>query len=289
MNSFVSSLASMRRSPYQALAAILTVTVTFAVLFSLSYFFTGAQVVLKYYESKPQIIAFFQIDATDEQISAAQKTMESKPYISDVSITTKEKALELYSQQFRESPLLLELVTADILPASIEASSDTLENLPQVKNDLEGLAGIESVEYQENVIDILRSWTNTTRITGVIAGVTFLVLSFLVIMVIIAMRVGMQKRTIGIIRLLGASRWYVKRPFMYEGMLYGVLGALLGWLISFAGLLYITPWAQDFLNEVPIFPIPIEFYLMQLGAGLLVSMLLGGFAGVVAASRLIRN
>lgn len=289
MNSFLSALSSIRRSPYQALVAILTMTVTFAVLFSLSLFFSGAQVVLRYYESKPQIIAFFEIDATDAQIETAEKTMQDKPYVSEVSITTKEEALEIYSQQFKESPLLLELVTADILPASIEVSSTTLELLPEVKKDLDALAGIENVQYQESVIDTLRSWTDTTRLVGTAAGVIFMALSFLVIMVIIGMRVGMQKRAIGIMRLLGASKWYVKRPFMYEGMIYGFLGALFGWGISFAGLLYITPWAENFLGEVPLFPIPLEFYGIQLGIGLLISLWLGGFAGLVAAGRLIRN
>ncbi len=290
MNSFVSALASIRRSPYQALVAILTMTVTFAVLYSLTLFFTGTQIVLRHYESKPQIIAFFQIDATDEQISTAEKSMQDKPYVSEVNVTTKDEALEIYSQEFRESPLLLELVTADILPASIEVSSTELQDLGQVKTDLDGLAGIENVQYQESVIDTLRTWTGTTRLIGVIAGAVFIILSFLVIMVIIGMRVSMQKRTIGIMRLLGASKWYVKRPFMYEGMIYGFLGALVGWGVSFAGLLYITPWAQSFLgSEVSIFPIPLEFHAMLLGAGLLVGLFLGSFAGLVAAGRLIRN
>ena len=108
-------------------------------------------------------------------------------------------------------------------------------------------------------------------------------------MVIIGMRVSMQKRAIGIMRLLGASKWYVKRPFMIEGMVYGFFGALLGWGISLGGLLYITPWAQSFLSEVSLFPIPLEFFAIQLGTGLLIGLFLGGFAGQVAAGRLIKN
>lgn len=289
MNPFTSALSSIRRSPYQALVAILTMTVTFAVLFAISFFFTGAHLVLQFYETRPQIIAFFQIEATQEQMDAAAKTMEGKPYVSQVHVTTKDEALKLYSQEFQESPLLLELVTADILPASIEVSSNNIESLGEVKKDLEGISGIEDVQYQESVIDTLKSWTSTTRLVGIGSAVILLVLSFLVIMVIIGMRVSMQKRNIGVMRLLGASKWYVKRPFMIEGMLYGFLGALLGWGVSLGGLLYITPWAQSFLSEVPIFPIPLEFYAVQLGAGLLAGLFLGGFAGQVAAGRLIRN
>lgn len=289
MNPFTSALSSIRRSPYQALVAILTMMVTFSVLFALSFFFVGAHVVLNFYETRPQIIAFFELEATPEQIENAQKTMAAKPYVSEAHITTKEDALSLYSQEFKESPLLLELVTSDILPASIEVSSNNITNLGQIKDDLVKISGIEDVQYQESVIDTLQSWTSTTRLIGIASGAILLFLSFLVIMVIIGMRVSMQKRAIGIMRLLGASKWYVKRPFMIEGMVYGFFGALLGWGISLGGLLYITPWAQSFLSEVSLFPIPLEFFAIQLGTGLLIGLFLGGFAGQVAAGRLIKN
>lgn len=289
MNALSSALSSIRRSPYQALAAILTMTVTFAVAFCLAFFFTGAQVVLNYYETRPQIIAFFELQATQEQLDAARKNMENKDYVADVHITTKEEALKLYSQEFKESPLLLELVTADILPASIEVSANSIDSLSQIKTDLEGTAGVEDVKYQESVVDTLQAWTQNARLIGIGSAIVLGSVSFLVMMVIIGMRVSMQKRAIGIMRLLGATKWYVKRPFMLEGMIYGLVGALLGWGVSIGVLLYITPWVQNFLTEIQLFPIPLEFFAVQLGAGLLAGLFLGGFAGQVAAERLIKN
>ena len=90
-------------------------------------------------------------------------------------------------------------------------------------------------------------------------------------------------------RLLGATKWYVKRPFMLEGMIYGLLGALIGWGVIIGVLLYITPWVQNFLTEIPLFPIPLDFFAIQLGVRLLAGLFLGGFAGQVAAERLIKN
>ncbi|MBP7768640.1 ABC transporter permease [Candidatus Woesebacteria bacterium] len=289
MNPLTTALSNIRRSPYQALVATLMMSVTFAVLFALSFFFTAAHIILHYYETQPQIIAFFSMEATPAQIEQGKKTIEQKPYVKSVVLTSKEDALKLYTKEFKDSPLLLELVTSDILPASIEVSAKDINDLQNIKGDLSNLPGVEDVQYQENVIDTLKSWTSSSRIVGVIAAAIMLVLSFLLIMVIIGMRVGMQKRTISIMRLLGATRWYVKRPFMLEGMIYGFMGALLGWGLSMAGLLYILPWAQTFLSSVPLFPIPSAFYGIQLGSGLVISSLIGGFAGLVAASRLIRN
>lgn len=289
MNSFLAALSSIRRSPYQALAAILISTVTFAVIYSLAYLMSGAQKVLRFYETRPQIIAFFEIEANDADIQKTKELMESKPYVTQVKLTSKEEALKMYSQEYQDNPMLLELVTADILPVSIEVSASDIGSLPQVKQDLEQATGIEDVKYQERVVETLRSWTNTARVVGVASAMIFAFLSFLIITVIVGMRVSMQKRKISIMRLIGASRWYVKRPFMVEGMLYGLVGSLFGWSISTGVLMYLAPDIQSFITDVPLFPVPLEFFALQLGIGTGVAIILGVFGGLAAAQRLIRQ
>jgi cell division protein FtsX len=87
------------------MAAIMIATVTFAVIFVLSYFMTGAQQVLRYYETRPQIIAFFEIEASDEDIQKTKELMESKPYVTEVKITSKQDALNMYSKEYENSPM----------------------------------------------------------------------------------------------------------------------------------------------------------------------------------------
>lgn len=289
MNALTAALANIRRSPYQALAATMIAFVTFLVIFSLSFFLYGAHLILNYYESRPQVIAFFEIEASQEDFDEALAIMQSKPYVSQIGVTTKEDALELYTATYRNSPELLELVAADFLPMSLEVSATELSALAQVRDDLETLPGVESVAFQDSIINQISSWIQTARIIGGVSGLVLVALSFLVILVIISMRVGMNKQRITIMRLLGATRMYVKRPFMIEGILYSGVGALFGWIVSFGILLYFSPDIQKFIAEVPIFPIPLELLAIQLGAGLLISMILGGFAGWTAASRLIRR
>lgn len=289
MNSFSAALSSIRRSPYQAMAAILISTVTFAVIFGLSYFMSGAQQVLHYYETRPQIIAFFEIEASDADIQQTEQLMKSKPYVTDVKITTKQQALDMYSKEYENSPMLLELVTADILPVSIEVSASSIDELSQVKADLEKAPGIEDVQFQERVVETLRSWTNTARVIGFSTAVILAFLSFLVITVIVGMRVSMQKRKISIMRLIGATRWYVKRPFMAEGMIYGFVGALVGWAIATGVVFYLAPEIKSFVTDITLFPIPLDFLAVQLGTGLVAGMLLGAFAGLAAGQRLIRQ
>lgn len=289
MNSFSAALSSIRRSPYQAMAAIMVSTVTFAVIFALSYFMIGAQKILNYYETRPQIIAFFEIEASDEDIQKTKSLMESKPYVTEVKLTSKQDALNLYSQEYQNSPMLLELVTADILPVSIEVSATDIGSLAQIRTDLEQAPGVEDVQFQEKVVETLRSWTNTARVVGVSTALILAFLSFLVITVIVGMRVSMQKRKISIMRLIGATRWYVKRPFMAEGMMYGFIGSLLGWAAATGVVFYLAPNIKEFVTDISLFPVPLEFLGIQLGIGLLAGIFLGCFAGLAAGQRLIRQ
>jgi cell division transport system permease protein len=185
--------------------------------------------------------------------------------------------------------MLLELVTADILPVSIEVAATEIGQLTNVKTDLESAPGVEDVQFQERVVETLRSWTNTARVVGVGAAAILAFLSFLVITVIVGMRVSMQKRKISIMRLIGATRWYVKRPFMAEGMIYGFLGSLLGWGIATGIVFYLAPEIKSFVTDISLFPIPTDFLLLQLGIGLGSGILLGAFAGLAAGQRLIRQ
>lgn len=289
MNSLSAALSSIRRSPYQALAAILLTTVTFSVAFALSYFLSGAQMVLQYYETRPQIIGFFEIEATDDQVNKVKEAMESKSYVTEVKITNKEDALKLYTQEYQDSPMLLELVTPEILPVSIEVSASDISSLSQVKQDLEKSDGVEDVNFQEDVVDTLRSWTGTARYVGIASAAILMVLSFLVITIIVGMRVGMQKKKIAIMRLIGATRWYVKRPFMSEGLIYSTIGAIIGWGIATGTVYYLMPEIKSFVSDIQLFPIPLSFLAMQFGIGVLFAMFLGGFAGFVASQRMIRK
>ena len=289
MNALSSALSAIRRSPYQALAAIATMTLTFTVIFALSTFLVGSEVLLRYYETRPQVIGFFEIKATDEQITAAQQAMEAKSYVSTVTITTQEEALQLYSEEFADSPLLLELITPEILPASIEVSPTDISALTTIHTDLENLDGIEAVDFQESVAAKLESWSDAARRIGITVAAALVLLSLLTNMVIIGMKVVTKKNAITVLRLIGATGWYIKRPFMMEGIVYGITGCFLGFGVTLGILLYLTPTIESFITEVPLIPIPWEFFGIQLGIGLVLSSILGGLAGLFATQRLIRT
>lgn len=279
----------MRRTPYQTLAAILITTITFLVGYSFSLFSYTAQGVLKYFETQPQVIAFFSLDATPAQIQNVENTARSKPYVQDVTVVSKEEALELYKRDNQDDPLLLELVTADILPASIEVSGVDISSLPQIRQDLEAEEQVDEVVLQQDIIASLQTWTTTIRWVGIGSMVVLGVTAFLVIVIVTGMKVAAKRRSIQIMSILGASRWFIRGPFVYEGLLYGVLGSILGWTVMYLIFLYLTPWISGFIGTIPVLPIPWQFFAYQAGVGTLVGLGLGSLASAVAAGRMLRR
>lgn len=289
MNAFSSALTAMRRSPYQTLIACIMVSLTCFVGYVFSLFLYSAENILQYFETRPQVIAFFELSTPTSVITELQAQMIQKPYVETATVVSKEQALELYKEDNEDDPLLLELVTADILPASIEVSGQDADDLPQIKSDLEQATGVDEVVYQQDVINSLATWTSSVRLIG-IGGVLLLsITSFLIIMSTIGIKITAKRHTIHIMRIIGATGWYIKAPFMIEGMLYGLIGSLFGWSLMVAGVLYLTPWLRDFLGSVPLLPFPPLVFGTQLAVGTLLAMGIGAIAALLAVQRFIKR
>ncbi|MDA1079394.1 MAG: permease-like cell division protein FtsX [bacterium] len=285
MQAFANALTTMRRTPYQSLAALLMVAVTFFVGYRLSFVLSGAHLVLSHFESSPQVIAFFKLDTEKQEMEALAKSLANTAGVTDVRLITQEQALKDYAKEYDDSPLLLELVTADILPASIEVSANNVDTLSQLAEALKKEGPVDDVIFQQDIVEQLSAWTKALRIAGIVDVGILSFASFLTITIIITLKAANKKYSVTIMRLIGASNWYINRPFVVEGILYGVLGALIGWVAITAILLYLTPTLSTFFSGIITFPIPLTFLLLQLGAGVLIGAILGGFASFVATNR----
>lgn len=214
--------------------------------------------------------------------------MRQLPVVLDVQLVTQEQALELYREQSGNDPVLLELVTADILPPSLEVSAKSIEDLDDIAIALGELEGIDEVVYQADVVDSLRVWTATLRQVGLGTLFIFLFTSVMVIVVITSIRVASKKYEVRVMRLMGGTQAYIIMPFVMEGVLYGIFGATMAWAAVYVLLLYATPAIQSFVGEVALLPVDPVFMLAVLGGGVLAGSFLGAFASVMSARRLVR-
>lgn len=287
----------MRRSPYQAMAAILTMFLTllltgiFFLASSASYF------ILQYFESKPQITVFFTDKVDESEVAKLKTTLGGTGKISSLKYVSKDEALGIYREQNKHDPLLLEMVTADILPASLEVSATDPKYLSDLEPVIKQAQGVEEVVYQKDVVDTLISWTNAIRLVGgSLAGLLALD-SILIVTTIIGMKIALKKQEVEILTLVGASPWYIRAPFLLEGGLYGVMSACVASIIIGGVILWIYPVILTFLGVIPAIgmllgnPTGVPFLMATLGfvGGLAATgFLLGTIGSFVAVSRYLR-
>lgn len=280
---------NIRRSPFQALAASMVMFLTFFTLTTFVLLAAGSQLTLRYFESKPQVIAFFKEGTTDQDVLALENALIEEVRVSKTKYVSKEEALEIYRERNKDDPILLELVTANILPASLEISTKTPEDLKPIAEILKQEPVISEVIVPEDVVQTLTSVTKTIRIVGASTVLFLMVFATLVILMIIGFKIRLKRGEIETMRLLGASSSFIRNPFILEGMFYGVSGALSAWVIIYILLWYFTPFLQGFLGEVKLLPPNPLFMLILLLGNLAVALIIGGLGSIGAVRRYLRT
>ena len=114
------------------------------------------------------------------------------------------------------------------------------------------------------------------------------IVSIFIMMTVIGFKVSQKKDEIEIMKLLSATNWYIRWPFVLEGIVYGVLGTLIGWFMASGALLYATPYLESFLRGIPILPVSPLFLVGLLIAELVIAVLLGVLASSLAVLRYLK-
>jgi cell division transport system permease protein len=162
-------------------------------------------------------------------------SLKRLPNVKEVTYLSKDEALERYKQQNADNPALLSAInqTDNPLPATIQIKPKNLNDLQNIRDFLGKPANHklwEDVSYRDDrkaAIDKIAHATNLMRRAGLIAVIVFMVISFLIIFNTIQMAIFNRRDELTIMRLLGASTWYIRGPFVVETIIYGIVSALI--------------------------------------------------------------
>jgi cell division transport system permease protein len=279
----------IRRSPIQSFVAVLVMTTTFFCLTTFIVVSSGLSSILSYFETKPEVTIFLQDGLDRNTVESLQKELANYPSIREVKFISKEKALAIYKEQNNDNPMLTEMVTASILPASFEVSVSDPKVLEQIaKNFSAKKDQVEEIIYQKDVIDSLITWTSFIRQAGIILVSVSATLSFFIVAVIIGMKITNRKDEIRISRLLGASKFYVKKPFLLEGLFYGFWGGAIGSLTTLALSFYFNQPVNQFFSPVIFISQDTTFYFYLITGSIVLGSLVGYFASFVGSRRYIK-
>lgn len=276
---------NIRRTPYQAMAASMVMFLTFLTILMFILIVLGSQKILQHVESKPQAIAFFKDNTQASDVRAIQNALLQTGKVTNLKYVSKEEALKIYQEKNKDKPLLVELVTASILPASLEISTTAPKDLEPLAQMLRREPVVDEVIVPVDVVENLAKYTSVIRTIGAGLVIFLIAFSLLIILMIIGFKIRLKRTEIEIMKLLGASTWFIRAPFMLEGITYGIIGATVAWIVSYLILWYLTPFVQGWLqNELTLLPASPLLMLLLLLISLTVALFIG-FLGSYGALR----
>ena len=233
------ALLSFRRTPL--LSALSITTIAFS-LFTVGLFGLVAinlRQALRGLEERVEIVAYVLRGTPTEAIAVATQDIVAFPEVQDVSYISQEEALQRARTELIEFRDAYRDLQVNPLPASIEVrlkdgyrDAATVERVAQ---RLKGFGFIEDIRYGREWVQKLDHLRNLTGLVGLVIGLAFAAVAVVIIGVTIRLTILQRAREISIMRLVGATNWFIRGPFLLEGALKGLLGGLLSLVLCYAG------------------------------------------------------
>ena len=274
------ALLGFRRAPVLSMLSITTIAFSLFAFGLFSLVALNIRSTLHAMESRVEIRAFLSDSTTPESIAAAMGDIGGFPEVARVEYITREQALARARSELGEFKDVFE---AGFLPASLDIRlRDGFRDPATVRKVAERIKVyefVDDVRFGEEWVQKLYSIRNVATAAGIILGLAFAAVSISVIGATIRMAVMARSREISIMRLVGATDSFIRRPFLIEGLVKGVLGGALALLLTWFASSLITRYF-----------IPTEFFDIQLALlGLLGGAVIGVVGSAISVGRQIRR
>ena len=255
-------IISIRRTPYQSLAGFL---VLFFSLFLSSVLFISLSFVnslLNYLETRPQVTVYFQPKTPESNIFKVRDDLSASGKTLSIKYINQNQAYDIYKNLNKDNPLLLEMVSADILPPSLEIFAKKPVYIPEIAEYLKKQGDVDEVQYQKDIVDRLLSLTNILRKSSLIFFSYLLLMSIIVLTTTTSFKIALKKEEIELLRLIGASNTYIRRPYIKEALFMGTTAAGLTFFIFTGGFLYANTFLKGYLAGIP--NLTLDFFTIKL-------------------------
>jgi cell division transport system permease protein len=224
------TLVSLKRNLLMTIAGIITVTVSLCVLGGAWMLNTLVNHGTERWKNGVELEVFMNVDATDAQIAAIQRQLVSDPEVRDFKYLTKDDALTEFRRLFKDQPDLVNSVDAAALPSSFRVAPIKAELTKTVADRFQSQPGVDEVKTAEKQVRQLLSATAWIRTAFIVIFALLLFASLFLIVNTIRLATFARRREIEVMKLVGASNWFVRIPFMLEGLVQGVVGALVAFM-----------------------------------------------------------
>ena len=228
------TFTSIKRNSLMSIASISTVALSILVLGMFFIMVMNVNNLARHLESQVQVTVYMADTAKPEQLKKMEQTLRSTEGIIQVKPVTKEEALKQFKSRLGEQQKLLDALGQDNpFPYSFEIRVDKPERISAIVPKIEKMPGVETAKFGQEVVEHLFQLTKILRLGGIILIIMLAIATLFIISNTIRITVFARRREVNIMKYVGATDWFIRWPFLLEGMLMGFTGALIAAVILF--------------------------------------------------------
>ena len=227
------TFSNLRRNPLMTMAAILTVAVSLSLVGGALLLKQGVTRATLQWRGGVELSIFMKPDASEAQNTAVEAELSNLPQVQRFTYVDQEASFNEFKQMFSNDPSTTEGITPADLPPSYRVVPKEAEFVEPIGSRFEERPGVFSVAYAKDTIDTLLKVTRIIQMAIYTMAGVLLISATLLILNTIQLAIFARRREIGVMKLVGATNWFIRVPFMLEGLVQGLVGgAIAAMLVS---------------------------------------------------------
>lgn len=225
---FRDAFRSLRRNKLMSLASVATVAISLLILGCAWLLVVNTHYLAATMESELEINVYLKTEITREQALEMKEQFQALSGVAALTFVPKEEGLKSLEERFGKDTNLLEALGGNNpLPDIYRIKADMAQQVPVIAAAAQEIEGVDKVRYGQGMVEKLLSLTQWLRSVGLIAIIATSLAAIFLIATSIRLTVFARRREIGIMKLVGATNWYIRWPFFLEGIIVGLTGALI--------------------------------------------------------------
>ena len=246
---------SLKRNNWMTFASISTVAVSLLILGLFLIMVLNLNNMATALESQVQINVYLHDDLSDEKMEAIGEKIQKISGVEEVQFVTKKEALERFKQRLGDQQgLLTALGEVNPLPNAFEVKLNSPEHVKAAADAINTYEGVENAKFGQEVIDQLFELTKMIRIFGFVIIVFLAFATIFIISNTIRLTVFARRKEIGIMKYVGATDWFIRWPFLMEGMVLGFVGSIVATMVLRNSYGAVVARIYETLTFLPLIP-----------------------------------
>jgi cell division transport system permease protein len=240
-----------------------TMTVAMIITMSVSLTMLGASVLLymqvdqmkNFYYGEIEVSIFLREDVTDAQRTAISQAIDSNPLKDTVTYESRDQAFEKFKVLWRDSPDFINSVGPDSLPESFRVKLKDPEQYAVFAEQMKGQQGIQDIVDQRELLNKVFDIFNSIQVMALVVAGVMALAALLLVGNTIQVAAYSKRREVAVMKLVGASNWFIQAPFVLEAVVAGLIGSIIGFVALFVGKVVLLDGRLQALTNV-LTPIP---------------------------------